>query len=286
MTETLERIDLGDVTLTCAVHGRDGAPLVLLAHGFPDEPGTFRAQIAALVAADHRVVAPTMRGYAPSGLPHPEHYDAAALGRDLVALADHYAPGAKVRLVGHDWGAVASFAATALAPSRFSHLVTLAVPHLRALLTNVSVAQLRRSSYMAFFNLPGLSEARLRAHDHALVDHLFHAWSPGFHPSSADLRAIKDALTGRESAVLGYYRALLSKEMAFGEAGRLLYARTPVNALHLHGEDDGCIGVGCTRGSERFYTGAYTLKRIPGAGHFLQRERPDEVTAALLAFLR
>ncbi len=286
MTDTLERIDLADVHLACAVSGREDAPLVLLAHGFPDEPATFRAQAAALVAADYRVVAPTMRGYAPSGLALRHRYDCAALGRDLVALADHYSPREKVRLVGHDWGAAASFAAAAIAPLRFSHLVTLAVPHLRALLANLSLAQLRRSSYMAFFNLPGIAEACLRAHDYALVDRLFHAWAPTFHPSPAELRAVKDALTGRESAVLGYYRALFSGETFFGESGRLLYATTRVDALHLHGENDGCIGVGCTRGAEQFYAGSYTLKRIPGAGHFLQREKPDEVNAELLTFLQ
>ena len=53
-------------------------------------------------------------------------------------------------------------------------------------------------------------------------------------------------------------------------------------ALHLHGEDDGCVGVECARGAERWYLGSYAMKRIAGAGHFLQREKPDEINAALL----
>lgn len=285
MTALVEMVQLADVNLACSVSGAPGAPLVILTHGFPDDASTFRAQVPALVAAGFRCVTPTLRGYAPSGRAPGNCYDAAALGHDLVGLADHYAPRAKVRLVGHDWGAVAGFAATAIAPERFSHLVSLAVPHARALLANAGAAQLRRSWYMGFFQLRGIAEARLIRDDHAMIDALWRDWSPGYRASDEEMQRVKEAISGREHEVLAYYRALLSPRSLLGDARKLLLARTRVPALHLHGEDDGCVGVECARGAERWYVESYTMKRFVGAGHFLQREKPDEINAALLAFL-
>jgi pimeloyl-ACP methyl ester carboxylesterase len=285
MTPLLETVQLADVSLACSVSGAPGAPLVILTHGFPDDASTFDAQVPALVAAGFRCVTPTLRGYSPSGLSRGNRYDAAALGRDLVGLADHYSPRAKARLVGHDWGAVASFAAAAIAPERCSHLVSLAVPHGRALLANASAAQLRRSWYMGFFQLPRLAEARLIRDDHALIDEIWRDWSPSYRASGAEMRRVKQAISGREPEVLAYYRALLSPSALLGDARKLLLAKTRVPALHLHGEDDGCVGVECARGAERWYLDAYAMKRIAGAGHFLQREKPDEINAALLDFL-
>lgn len=279
----IERLDLGDVTLSCAVHGE--GPLVLAVHGFPDDASTFRHQVPALVAAGYRVVCPTLRGYAPSGLSRSGRYDAEALARDVLALAHRFSPSAPVRLVGHDWGAVAAFAAAALAPARFSHLCTLAVPHAAALARHFGPAQARRSWYMGLFQIPVLAEARLAADDFALVDRLWRDWSPGYHASAAELRSVKEGIAGRVPAVLAYYRSLRLLRALAGASRRLLFAPARVPALHLHGADDGCIGAGCAVGAERFHEAPYRLQVIEGAGHFLQREKPEEVSAALVRFL-
>lgn len=284
MTPALATIALADVTLACAVAGPPRAPLVILAHGFPDVAATFRAQVPALLAAGMRVAAPTLRGYRPSGAAKSGRYDVASVGRDLLDLADRLSPDAPVRLVGHDWGALAGFAATAMAPARFSHLVTMAVPHPRAILGAFRPSQARRSWYVGLFQVPFFAEARLRRSDHALIEELWRDWSPSYRASPEELREVKDAIRGREREVLAYYRAVRSPHALFGEAGRLLLARTRVPSLHLHGEEDGCVGVECTEGSARWYEAPYRLKRFAKAGHFLQREEPDEVNRALLDF--
>ncbi len=284
---SIERIPLHDVTLSCAVEGDPKAPLVIAAHGFPDDATTFRAQVPALVAKGLRVACPTMRGYAPSS-PSSRgrgRYDAAALGGDLLGIADTLSPNDPVRLVGHDWGAVASYAAAALAPHRFSHLVTMAVPHVACFLKNMSRAQLERSWYMGFFQLRGLADRRLAEDDFALIDRLWRDWSPGYRASAAELRAVKDGIAGREREVLGYYRALLSPAALFGPSRALLFSKVRVPTSYLHGADDGCIGVESSRGMQGWFTAGVEVSVVEGAGHFLQREKPDEVNETLCAFL-
>jgi pimeloyl-ACP methyl ester carboxylesterase len=168
---SIEPIDVGTATLSCLVDG-DG-PLVVMAHGFPDGPSTFRHQVAAL--RGYRVVRPFMRGYAPSSVARDGRYDAGRLADDLLAVGEHFSREPFV-LVGHDWGAVAAYAAAARAPSRIRKLVTAAVPHPRvAGLRWLKPRQLAKIWYMAFFQLRGIAERRLRRDDFRFVDELWRA---------------------------------------------------------------------------------------------------------------
>jgi pimeloyl-ACP methyl ester carboxylesterase len=282
--DELQTLRFDDVELSCTLRGE--GPLVICAHGFPDDERSFRAQVDPLVARGYRVACPTMRGYAPSGVARSGHYDAAALARDLCAIADHLSPTEKVRLVGHDWGAIAAYAATALAPERFSHLVTMAVPHLAIVLPRlIRPAQLRRSWYLYFFQLRGIAERRLAQDDLALVDRLWRDWSPSYRPAKEDMDHIKAAIRPRIEQVIGYYRAFFSPRALAGEPRRLLLEKTRVPALYFHGEEDGCIGVDLMEGMERYFLAGVEMHRVRGAGHFVHLERPDAVNPILLDFL-
>jgi len=128
-------------------------PLLLCLHGFPDDARTWRHQMPAFAKAGYRVVAPYIRGYAPTSASPGGHYQTAALGRDVVGLIDALSPKAPAVVFGHDWGALAAYAGALLAPKRISRLVTAAVPYgprlQTAFLTNY--AQQKRSWYMFFF---------------------------------------------------------------------------------------------------------------------------------------
>jgi pimeloyl-ACP methyl ester carboxylesterase len=139
-------------------------PLVLCLHGFPDTAWSFVPLLERLAAAGYRTVAPFMRGYPPSGPAPDGDYRVITLGRDALALIE--ALGAhRAVLVGHDWGAAATYIAAALAPERVDRMVTAAVPHLRRFLLWPNLRQLKRSRYMGFFQLRGIPERRIVADD-------------------------------------------------------------------------------------------------------------------------
>lgn len=263
--------------------GDPGAPVVLLCHGFPDVPGTFAPVIELLARGGLRAVAPYMRGYAPSPLEGP--FDAASLAGDIAAMAGALSPG-PITLVGHDWGAVASYWALARSPASFSAAVLLSVPHPLAFLAALarSPAQARRSWYMAFFQPPGLAERAVPRDHFALIDRLWRDWSPGLTPPPGHLDEVKRCLARSMPAPVAYYRALLRPLVASARSARLLHrARIAAPTLHLTGADDGCIGPGAGAGQERYFSGEFSSEVVERAGHFLPLERPGLVAERVLS---
>src|SRR5438445_6396392 len=131
----------------------NGQPTLVL-HGFPDHPPTATPFLAELGRRGRFVVAPWLRGYAPS--PTAGAFDFAALTSDVLALIERWSPGRAVELVGHDWGGAITYDACVTAPERIERAVTLAIPHPLTFMSRLTrPAQLRRSWYMGLFQLPG-----------------------------------------------------------------------------------------------------------------------------------
>src|SRR5215212_1300793 len=102
------RVDLPHVSLTVQVSGPDSGPLAVLLHGFPDTPHTWRHLTPGLVDAGWRVVAPFMRGYAPSVAPDDGSCHIAALASDAVGIHAAFGGDDRAVVIGHDWGASAA----------------------------------------------------------------------------------------------------------------------------------------------------------------------------------
>ena len=134
-------------------------PLVLCLHGFPDNAYTFYKQIPVIAAAGYRVVAPFLRGYAPTEAPE-AGYQTAVLAQDTVALIEALGHDEGI-LLGHDWGATLALGAASIAAEKIPKLITIAVPHVTPLIdafvTNLD--QQQRSWYMYFFQLPFAEQA-------------------------------------------------------------------------------------------------------------------------------
>lgn len=258
--------------------GRSGDPVVLCLHGFPDHPHSFEPMMECLAGRGLHVVAPWMRGYAPS-VPHGP-YDLERLGLDAIEMANALSPDAPICIVGHDWGAVATYAAIAEAPERFRCAVTMAVPHPFAFARGIRrhPGQLRRSWYMIFFQLPGLPERVVPLRDFAFIDKLWRDWSPGYQLPAAARRKLIDCLRESMPAPINYYRALIRPVSEIRSRAVRVEAKhrhLGVPTVYLHGSDDGCIGTRLGEGQERFFTAEFETHIYQGVGHFLPSELPE-----------
>jgi pimeloyl-ACP methyl ester carboxylesterase len=192
-------------------------------------------------------------------------------------------------LIGHDWGAMATYGAVAYQPERWRKAVTAAVPPAGALLTGfLSYEQLKLSWYTFFFQTP-LAEAAVAADDLAFLTRLWQDWSPGYDPSW-DLARVRQSLSdpARLAAAITYYRALYDPRLQvphLAEIQSAATAPTPRPTLYLHGAHDGCVKVELAKTALQYLAEGSQVSVVPDAGHFLHLEKPAEVNAKILAFV-
>lgn len=252
-------------------------PLVLLLHGFPDTAHTWDRSISALAAAGYRAVAPCMRGYHPTSIPADGRYDTDTLGRDVLALIE--ALGEKQAIVvGHDWGASAAYAAASLGPEQVKLLVTIAIPHPRSIKPTPKIlwtmrhfATLRRKS----------AGAKLRANDGALVDELWHRWSPAWKsvPASETAQAkAAFAQPGCAEAACGYYAAFTPRMPAS------FRGQVKVPTIAFAGEHD-MIAPRMYEKARLCFDASYEVVIVPG-GHFMHRQHPEPFNRELVRAIR
>lgn len=268
-------------------------PLVLCLHGFPDCMRSYRHQLPAFAAAGYRAIAPTMRGYEPSSQPADGDYHIARMAEDVIGWLDDLGE-ERVHLVGHDWGAVVSYVAAALAPGRLRSLTTIAIPHPGGIARGRAVChvprQLGNSWYMAFFQLRGISDAIVSARGWAFIDKLWRDWSPGWQCPAEEMEAVKRGLAqpGVKRAALGYYRAFIDRSGGARQTRRLLRAPIRVPTLALTGARDGCMDTRLYEHSMSAHTfqAGLRVERFHDAGHFLHQEQPDRTNALLVEWFQ
>lgn len=272
--------------------GPDDGPLVVLLHGFPDTAHTWRHLGPSLAADGWRVVAPFLRGYAPTGPAPDGSHHVPALVHDAITL--HAALGGDERavLVGHDWGAITAHGVGAAETNPFRALVTIAVPPVPALVPNglgdapLAARQVLMSWYTLFHQLPLLPEAVFERH----VARLWRAWSPGY-DAATDLALLAESLSDRahRRAAIDYYRAAPrrgSLPETYAHLADCWLEAPLVPTLYLHGARDGCLHAGfAARAGDHLPEGS-RVEVVPSAGHFVQLERPDRVAAVVRDFLK
>ncbi len=268
----------------------EGPRVVFCLHGFPDHARSFREQMPALARTGYRVIVPTLRGYEPSSQPDDGDYHLVRMAEDLLGWMTHLGV-RKAHLIGHDWGAIIGYIATAMAPERFHSFSAMAVPHLRHVLdaSGRMPGQLLNSWYMFFFQLRKVSDFAARWDDFQLIEKLWRDWSPDWRWPEEEMAALKRTFRqpGVLHAALGYYRAAYSLwSPTSWRALKLLQSIVRVPTLALTGATDGCIDTRLfdSMKPEDFPAGL-RLERIQGAGHFLHQEKPAEVNRLLVEWL-
>lgn len=283
------RIDLPQVRLAALTWGPDEGPLAVLLHGFPDTAHTWRHLGPALADRGWRVVAPFLRGYAPSGIPADGSGHIAALMADAVGVHAALGGGSDAVLVGHDWGAITANALAAHPDSPFGRVVALSVPPFAAVRSarnlRVLPRQARNSWYIAFHQLPLLPELTFARY----AGRLWRDWSLGY-DATEDLERLAEALPDREHrrAAIGYYRALARPFPPPAAYRRWKGAemRLPtVPMLFLHGARDGALDARLVAGVAKHLPPGSDTALVDGVGHFPHLERPTEVNRRILDFL-
>jgi len=292
-------------------------PLVLLCHGFPESWYSWRHQLPALARAGYRAVAPDMRGYGGTDAPAEiERYTQLHHVGDMLGVLDALGEEHAV-IVGHDWGAPVAWNAALVRPDRFRAVAALSVPYsprgsvrptegLRALFGE-------RFMYMLYFQAPGVAEVELERDPRDTIRRFLHAISgdappgtgfvakqkgagvldgmpdpdklpAGLTETDIDFYAEAFARTGFRGG-LNWYRNLDRTWELMAPWHR---AKIVVPALFVAGDRDPVIALRreALEHLRETVPGLTKSVLLPGCGHWTQQERPDEVNAELLGWLR
>lgn len=256
----------------------EGDPVILL-HGFPEFWLGWHRQIAPLAEAGYRVVIPDQRGYNLSDKPEGvANYRVELLVADVIGLMDALEYD-KVRLVGHDWGAVVAWYLAMWHPERLHQLVIMNVPHpdvfRDALRTNPE--QMMRSWYAGAFQIPALPENLLKLNDYRQLASVMQRDAD---LRDDQLRRYKEAWSqpGAMTAMINWYRALARSRPA-REGNR----RITVPTLMLWGMKDFALSSSMAEPSIEMCNEG-KLVFFQEASHFVQHNKSERVNALMLDF--
>jgi pimeloyl-ACP methyl ester carboxylesterase len=315
LTSTQRLVETNGVQLRVTEAGERGAPLVVLAHGFPELAYSWRHQMRALAKAGFHVLAPDQRGYGGSSKPEVvEAYTVVELCADLIGLLDDVAA-ERAAIVGHDFGGLVAWAAPLLHPDRFAGVAGLSAPPVPR--SRVPTTQAFRRIfgdnffYILYFQEVGPADAELNRDaattirklmarptlsGGALTSQRMLAPGPeGLLARIPDTDVLPDWLSQDEfdhyveefsrngfTAPLNWYRCF-DRNWELTETTPA--ATISVPSLFVGGSNDPTLAYTPRHRVGEIVTGDYREVMIDGAGHWIQQERPGEVNAVLLDFL-
>jgi pimeloyl-ACP methyl ester carboxylesterase len=267
-------VDLPGLRMHVAEAGR-GEPVLLL-HGYPQHWWEWRGVIPQL-AEHYRVIAPDLRGAGWTEAP-PTGYDRDTLVTDVLGLLDRLGLDT-VRIVAHDWGALAAFALCLQHPDRVRALVSLAVPHPFLRFDSRMLRTLHLAWYQFVLTTPGLGAYVQRSGRQPLPRHLLRRHSArqdAMSDADVDLfvRPLRDRAHARAASAL--YRGFIQPEAMRVMRGVYRNTRLTTPTLVLTGAQDAVVRAHLLGGYEP-YADALEVREIAGAAHFIVDDQPETV---------
>jgi pimeloyl-ACP methyl ester carboxylesterase len=315
-----QTINAGPLNIRAAVEG--AGPLVLMVHGFPESWYSWRHQLAPIAQAGFTAAAIDVRGYGGSDKPHAvEAYDMECMTGDVAGVIEALSPDAPAVIVGHDWGAPIVWNTALIRPEKIRAVAGLSVPYVgvprrsfREIYEELFISR-GRFFYQHYFQAEGVAEAELEANVRGTLRRFYYtlsgdapdgSWPSGKAVGGSLLEGLPDPdpfpawLTPADidyftaeferSGFRGPLNRYRNHDRDFEYLQRFKGRKIEQPALFIGGERDMVLSmlgrvdlVAIMKAELSDLRGADIL---PGCGHWTQQERPAEVNARLLAWLK
>ncbi|PPQ36305.1 alpha/beta fold hydrolase [Rhodopila globiformis] len=270
----------------------DGPPVILL-HGWPSDVHDYDGVAPPLAAAGFRVLVPWLRGFGPTQFLHPatpRSGQQAALGADVRDFMDALSI-PRATLVGYDWGGRAACVVAALWPERVAGLVAITgygIQDIAAASRPAAAEQEFRYWYQWYFHTRR-GRAGLDANRGAIARLLWQLWSPNWRFDEVMFQATAASFDNPDfvDVTIHSYRHRYGNapgDPAHDALEASLAGQPAIAAptIVLHGEADGVGPPATSITRDRLFARLLERKLIPRAGHFLSRENPADVVAAVV----
>ncbi|MGE0827452.1 MAG: alpha/beta fold hydrolase [Candidatus Binatia bacterium] len=290
----LQQVKAGVLSVSYKTVGNNTGTPVILLHGFPYDVHAYDEVTPLLTAAGCHVITPYLRGYGPTrflSADTPRSGQQAVLAHDLLALLDALAIPNAV-LAGYDWGGRAACIVAALWPERVRGLVSVNgynIQNIAASHTPQAPENEYRFWYQYYFHSER-GRAGLTQYRHAFCKLLWRLWSPTWNFQEATYEQTAPSFENPDfvDVVIHSYRhryALVPGDPAVEDTEDRLRAQPQITVptIVLDGDSDGVIPIGGATRHQRFFSGSYERRVIPGVGHNLPQEAPHDFAAAVLA---
>jgi len=274
--------------------GRRDGPVVLLLHGWPDDPSTWDDVAPRLNDAGLRTIAPAYRGFGATRFLSPDTArtgNAAMLALDAIEMLDGLGVG-RFSIAGHDWGANVAGMLAAGWPGRVDRIAMLSSPPALGGLPPPDLRHARLQWYH-WFQATKRGAQTVRDDRKGFARIMWETWSPEgwFDEAMFDRVAASFDNPDWVDVTLHSYRCRWG-EAEPDPASRWLHDKARATgtlalpAIYFQGELD---GVNPPETSERVgdkFTGPFERIVLPGVGHFPTREAPEQVARRLVQHFR